>query len=176
MLDPLEPNGAVLPSKITYAKQDPFALTADISNAIWTGPDNISLMNLPESWLDRPIDSITVDSNAYDVSDLSTNVYHPSSVTNWQRNIAGVGASERNYLPLWMRSIQPGQKQQLGFKLAVPLCYCKPGTADTIVLNIKHSGFDFKSLDYSADRFIIDSVEGNSTDKYLVFKNDRITV
>jgi hypothetical protein len=75
-----------------------------------------------------------------------------------------------------MRSIQPGAKQQLGFKLAVPLCYCKPGTADDIILNIKISGFDFKTLDYTIDRYIIDSVEGYSSDKYLVFKNHSTTV
>jgi hypothetical protein len=75
-----------------------------------------------------------------------------------------------------MRSIQPGEKQELGFKLAIPLCYCKVGTADTIMLNIKYSGFDFKILDYTADRYIIDSVDGYTGDKYLVFKNNRITV
>jgi hypothetical protein len=75
-----------------------------------------------------------------------------------------------------MRSIQPGTKSELGFKLAVPLCYCKVGTADTILLNIKYSGFEFKNLDYTIDRYIIDSVTGTASDKYLVFRNDRITV
>ena len=75
-----------------------------------------------------------------------------------------------------MRSIQPGTKRELGFKLAIPLCFCKPGTADDIILNIKHSGFDFKVLDYTIDRYIIDSIEGSEVDKYLVFRNDRITV
>ena len=75
-----------------------------------------------------------------------------------------------------MRSIPKGNKEQLGYILSVPLCFCKPGTADTILLNIKFSGFDFKALDYTVDRFIIDSVTGYLGDKYLVFKNDRITV
>jgi hypothetical protein len=75
-----------------------------------------------------------------------------------------------------MRSIQPGGNQELDFQLAVPLCYCKVGTADDILLNIKFSGFDFKLLDYTVDRYTIDSVKGQSQDKYLVFKNDRITV
>ena len=38
------------------------------------------------------------------------------------------------------------------------------------------NGFDFKSLDYTVDRYIIDSVTGSINDKYLVFRNDRITV
>jgi hypothetical protein len=75
-----------------------------------------------------------------------------------------------------MRSIQPGTRHELDFKLAVPLCYCKVGTADDIILNIKFSGFDFKLLDYTADRYIIDVVGDEIGDKYLVFRNDRITV
>jgi len=188
MIDPLEPNGAVLPSKVSYFQQNNLSITADISNAIWAGQDKISTLNIAESWLDRPIESVTVDENIFEVSDKSTNTYYPSSISNWQKRIAQTtvsfdsngnpvaGATERNYLPLWMRTIQPGQKQQLGFKLAVPLCYCKPGQSATIALNIKNSGFDFKTLDYTVDRYIIDSVEGYSNDKYLVFKNDRITV
>ena len=57
-----------------------------------------------------------------------------------------------------------------------PLCYCKPGTADDILLNIKNRNFDFKQIDFVIDRYIIDSVTGYSADKYIVFKNDRTTI
>jgi hypothetical protein len=75
-----------------------------------------------------------------------------------------------------MRSIQPGTSQEVGFVLAVPICYCKIGTSADIILNIQHSGFDFKTLDYTIDRYIIDAVEEQASDKYIVFKNDRIVV
>jgi hypothetical protein len=79
-----------------------------------------------------------------------------------------------------MRSIQPGTKQELGYQLAVPICFCKPGTADKILLNIKNyvknTGFSLNKLDYTVDRYLIDSVTGYASDKYLVFRNDRITV
>jgi hypothetical protein len=75
-----------------------------------------------------------------------------------------------------MRSIQAGTKEQLGYALAVPVCFCKVGTSSSILLNIKYSGFDFRTLDYTVDRFTIDSVTGDTSDKYLVFRNDRITV
>jgi len=182
MLDPLEPATGVLPSSIKYSQHDTLTVSADISNSVWLGPvdkngnSNVSLLNKADPYLDYPLQNITVDSKAYQVSDKSPNTYHPSNISNWQKNIESIGHVERNYLPIWMRSIQPGMKEQLGFKLAVPLCYCKPGTADKIILNIKHSGFDFRTLDYTVDRYIIDSVDGSSTDKYLVFRNDRITV
>jgi hypothetical protein len=74
-----------------------------------------------------------------------------------------------------MRSIQENSYTELDWVPAVPLCFCKPGGADEIILNIKNSGFDFKLLDYTIDRYIIDSVEGYYEDKYLVFRNDRTT-
>jgi len=49
-----------------------------------------------------------------------------------------------------------------------------------LFLNIKNyvktTNFNFNNLDYTADRYIIDSVEGTTADKYLVFRNDRITI
>jgi hypothetical protein len=176
MVDPAELNGVVPGKSITNNARDQLTLTADISNAIWASPTDLETMNLAEAWLERPISDITIDSTAFNVSDSAPKKHYINSITNWRNNIAEVGDSERNFLPVWMRSIQPGSKQQLGFKLAVPLCYCKPGTADDIILNIKFSGFDFKTLDYTIDRYIIDSVEGYSSDKYLVFKNHSTTV
>lgn len=176
MIDPMELNEKAPGKFIVNNARDLIKLTADSSNAIWTDPSNIATMELAESWLDRPINTVTVDSTAYDISDGAPNKHYINSVTNWRNNLAEIGDTERNFLPQWMRSIQPGQKQQLGFKLAVPLCYCLPGKADDIILNIKFSGFDFKTLDYTIDRYIIDSVEGYSSDKYLVFKNHSTTV
>jgi hypothetical protein len=110
----------------------------------------------------------------------SVSGYNVSSIKNWRDRLlngeattADDLASERNYLPLWMRTIQPGTKEQLGYTMAVPLCYCKVGMADDILLNIKYSGFDFKTLDYTVDRFTLSTVTG---DKYLAFNNDRTTV
>jgi hypothetical protein len=75
-----------------------------------------------------------------------------------------------------MRSIQPGNKAELDYVLAIPLCFCKPGTADTIITNIKFNNFDFNSLDYTVDRYTLSSAGGYADDKYLIFKNNRITV
>lgn len=176
MIDPMEPNGKVPGKTIKNNARDKMTLTADISDDIWISPDQTKVMELAESWLDRPVNSVTIDSSAYNISDTGPDVHYINSVSNWRKNLSDTGSTEQKYLPGWMRSIQPGEKQQLGFKLAVPLCYCLPGTADDIILNIKYSGFDFKTLDYTADRYIVDSVEGYSSDKYLVFKNHSTTV
>lgn len=185
MIDPLEPNNKRLPSKITGGRGTP-AITTDSSLSFW----DITLAEVnpaPDSI--RPNNIISVDSTGYQSSNSNPTVYYPNSVSNWQdrfKNWRSIDpndpskkisyATERNYLPLWMRSIQPGTKTEPGFTLAVPLCYCKVGMADDIILNIKYSDFDFKMLDYTVDRYIIDSVDGSQNDKYLVFRNDRITI
>jgi hypothetical protein len=146
----------------------------DESNSLWSNTiDNLSNYS-PD--MTRPSSVITVDSTGYTTSDPTPTSYFPNSISNWQDRLSKIGDTERNYLPLWMRTIQPGTRSEIGFVLAVPLCYCKIGMAADIILNIKHSGFDFKLLDYTVDRFIIDSIDGRQNETYLIFRNDRITV
>jgi hypothetical protein len=119
------------------------------------------------------------DSNVgYMPTSITTNnrTYYTNTSTNWQTRLSTVGSTKRNYLPLWMQSIQPETREELGFILAIPLCFCKVGTGDDIILNIKYSKFNFSLLDYTIDRFIIDSTAENNDDKYIIFNNDRDTI
>jgi hypothetical protein len=169
MFDPLEIGKKYLNSTLTRPL-DPKTVTADTSNAIWrtSGRD--------EPFLPRPDSKITIDQTNIFASNPNYSTRYPSSISIWRDQILAVGDRERNYLPLWMRSVQDDSKQELGFVLAVPICFCKPGTSADIMLNIKFSGFDFKNLDYTVDRYIIDSVTGSGNDKYLVFKDDKVTI
>lgn len=184
MFDPLESNGKRLPNKIERQSRQPDSISVDKSNIIWSRNLLDLGINAPDSL--RPNQLITVDSTGYEASNPNVNEYFPNSISNWRDRLKNWSdgdesfAQERNYLPLWMRSIQPNTKTELDFQLAVPICYCKVGFADDILLNIKNyletTGFKFNQLDYTADRYIIDSVEGQTQDKYLVFRNDRITI
>jgi hypothetical protein len=184
MLDPMEPGGRRLPNKLSNLGKDPDSVTVDASNSLWSR--SISDLSADAPFSERPSQFITVDSQGFEVSNPNINEYFPNSISNWRdrlRNWSDDNQSfslERNYLPLWMRSIQPGSRTELDFQLAIPICYCKVGLADDILLNInnylKTTGFKFNQLDYTADRYIIDSVEGQTQDKYLVFRNDRITI
>lgn len=175
MFDPLEKGNKKLNSVINTSK-DPRTITVDTDNSIWDGRENLTRLNRDEPYAPRPFDRTTVDQTNLLISDPNPSKRYPASVSIWRDKISTVGSTERNYLPLWMRSVQDAAKQELGFVLAVPICYCNPGTSADILLNIKFSGFDFKDLDYSVDRYIIDSVTGYGSDKYLVFKNDRVTI
>ena len=204
MIDPLEVNGSRLPSTIKNLGQRPTEITADTSNNIWEAGFSITYDEFgnraptPAEQLKldrlaapgntrRPDPTMSIDQTGYEISNPKISTYYPNSISNWRERlkssyrIDNLGNQiplelERNYLPLWMRSIQPGSRQELDFQLAVPLCYCKVGSADDVILNIKFSGFDFKLLDYTADRYIIDAAGDEIGDKYLIFRNDRITV
>lgn len=92
-----------------------------------------------------------------------------SNITNMQDSIKALGRTEYDFLPLWMRTPQTAGEQETGFVLAIPLCYCKPGTSNEIMITLRNRAYDFKKLDIEIDRYVIDSVVGNSNDQYILF-------
>ena len=171
VIDPLEIGTKHLTPYI-ISEPNSFSITVDQTNQFYQGPfdQDTPSFRRPSPFLAK------VDRSDVYAGDPGTRVKFPSSVALWRYRIKQLGLTERHYLPLWMRSIQSGNVQELGYVKAIPLCFCKPGTANEIYLNIKHSGFDFKNLDYVIDRYIIDRVTGYSYDKYIAFRNDRTSI
>jgi hypothetical protein len=122
-------------------------------------------------------DSIKIDSDIPLVSDSDHQRVFPNSIKNMRSRISAIGDRDREFLPLWMRSTQDQAAFETGYVSALPLCYCKPGSdndaaaspAENILARIKASGFDFKTIDFVADRYIIDIIDGEIEDKYLAF-------
>ena len=114
-------------------------------------------------------DAITIDSDIPFVSDSDHQRVFPNSITNMRDRLENIGKSNREFLPLWMRSIQPDSATETGFVKALILCYTEPGNAEKIVSRINASTYDFKQIDFYADRYIIDIVDGEIEDKYLAF-------
>ena len=151
-----------------------------IDNLEKDGVSISEVVNLPDR-IDSPVlvsyDAIKVDSDIPFASDRDHQRVFPNSVKNMRKRIKTLGKREREFLPLWMRSIQPDTFVETGFVKAVPLCYAKPGQGDYILSNIKSrfnaeneaDRFDFKQLDFEIDRYVIDAVGGYIQDKYLVF-------
>jgi hypothetical protein len=121
-------------------------------------------------------DTIKADNTAVKVSNPNDSVKYISNIDNMRARLRELGISERGFLPLWMRTAQQRGIQELGYVPAIPLCYCKPGTSQEILLNIKNSGFDFKLLDIEVDRYTIDSTTNNSEDQYIAFANYQYNV
>jgi len=124
----------------------------------------------------EPENTIKADTTAVLASDTQINRKFISNTSNIRDELREIGKTERDFLPLWMRTAQEGSLQELGFTLAVPLAYCKPGTADAILSAIRVSEFDFRQFDLEVDRFVIDAVEGNSKDSYVLFANREFTL
>ena len=114
-------------------------------------------------------DSIKVDSDIPFVSDRDHQRVFPNSIKNMRSRIDAVGDRDREFLPLWMRSIQPQASFEKGFTKALTLCYANPGKSQDILARIKAANFDFKNIDFLADRYIIDIIDGQIEDKYLAF-------
>ena len=129
-------------------------------------------VNLPNNINSKVLisyDSIRVDSDIPFVSDRDHQRVFPNSIKNMRKRIQSVGDRDREFLPLWMRSIQDNGSVESGYVKALPLCFCKPGSSSAVVARIKASGFDFKTIDFVADRYIIDIIDGEIEDKYLAF-------
>lgn len=120
-------------------------------------------------------DKISVDSNIPFVSDSDIQRVFPNSVKNMRKQIKTIGERDREFLPLWMRSIQDQATYELGYTKAMVLCYAKPGKSSSIMARIRAKGFDFKTMDFVADRFVIDILDGEIQDAYLAFPQNKIT-
>ena len=125
----------------------------------------------------RPItNTIKIDSDAIKISDSNDQRKYISNITNMRDRIRAIGKNLREFYPLWMRTAQTAGQAELGFKLEIPLCYCRPGEADSIILNINNSNFNFKQLDIEIERYNIDSTDGNSNEQYVPFANYQFNV
>jgi hypothetical protein len=124
----------------------------------------------------KSINTIKADNNAVRVGNLTDSTRHITSVANMRNRIAEVGDTERNFLPLWMRSSQGNIIQEIGYVLALPICYTKPGNSAQIKINIERSGFDFKALNLEVDRYIIDSTTDAVGEQFIVFENYQFNV
>jgi hypothetical protein len=131
--------------------------------------ETVNLSNTIKSKVLISYDAIKVDSDIPFVSDSDHQRVFPNSIKNMRERISGVGDRDREFLPLWMRSIQDQANFEPGYVKALPLCYCKPGTAVNIMARIKAANFDFKLIDFVADRYIIDILDNVIEDKYLAF-------
>ena len=70
-----------------------------------------------------------------------------------------------------MRTSQDGDIAEIDYVAAIPLCYCKPGTAQLVKENIENSEFDFRQINYEIDRYIVESTDENNSEQYLLFGN-----
>ena len=125
--------------------------------------------------------TIKADNTAIRVSDFRDQQRYLVNIDNMRNRIKETGQDEREYLPLWMRTPQANTfPQELDYVTAIPVCFCKPGQGQEIMLNIKNAlsnnVFDQKTIHFEFDRYIIDQTENNSDEQYLLFANYQYNV
>jgi hypothetical protein len=126
---------------------------------------NLDILN--RIWMQDNI--MTADFSGQLVSDINKSNVFGNSTTNIRGEISKLGETEKNFRPLWMRTPQSFSGIAERYVKGIVLCYVKPGNGDRIINNIKNLGVDFKSIDFTVDRIIIDSVKDEQGDKYIAF-------
>jgi len=113
--------------------------------------------------------------------DLTNYILYPSSLDNMRKQLKQLVLPDFTFIdinedfsPRFMQTAQNDDYRMLGYLGVVPLCYVLPGNGAKIVSRIKISKFDFKLLDFEADRLIIEGVNNGEPKKYLRFFRENI--
>lgn len=156
------------------------SITLRNGEVIDLAPSDIEIQNTENAspWYLRSIDSneLKVDSDAIEGSQEYDRTRYISNLKNMRDNIKEIGDTNREFLPLWMRTPQKGHYPEIGYTPAIPLCYCKPGTSAIIANAIKYKKLDFSGINIDIDRFILDSSKDGSDQKYLLMANYQFNV
>jgi len=80
---------------------------------------------------------------------------YPNAVANMRSRMKSLGHKEWDYLPLWMKTTQSGDLAPLGHVMAVPICYCKPGTSGLVKKRIEDKALNFKNIAFTIDRYVV---------------------
>jgi len=131
----------------------------------WANPINVSDSN-PD-----------VSHGHYLASQANDYYVYPNSIENMRSRLKtdiGYQILERKVLPNWMQDKQ-ADDTVLGWKLAAPIVYCKPGTSAKIKYRleqrIKTANLDIKKISFEVDRFILD----NNLSKYFDKTSQKFT-
>ena len=129
------------------------------SGSTWTNPLSID-QTVPD-----------ISHSHYLVSQENDYYVYPNSIVNMRSRLGthiGHQVLERKVLPEWMQDKQEDDTV-IGWTLAAPLVYCKPGTAKKIKYRleqrIKTNSLDVKKISFEIDRFILDNNLGKNYDK-----------
>jgi hypothetical protein len=106
----------------------------------------------------------TIDNPYYDTIGNAYTTAYPNSIENMDSvMVNGISYQDKGVLPDWMTSRQTNGRQ-LGFVRAVVLAYVKPGEGDLVAYRLRQRNFNFNSIDFTVDRYQLDSVYSTNYD------------
>jgi hypothetical protein len=111
---------------------------------------------------------------------LNSSTYYPSSIVNMRSNLENITLPDNslisvdvNQLPRFMSTLT--YPSRLDYITVAVLCYALPGAGTAFASRIRASKFDFKQLDFTVDRLVVENSLDNTTAKYLMFPHAVIT-
>jgi len=118
--------------------------------------------------VDRQIDQgRSIRQEQIDLSTMVTNYFndnsayqylYPNSFNHMNNRLGGIlGFENRGALPDWMTSPQTDGRV-LGFVPALVLAYTQPDKSNIVKYRLEQSGFNFNTIDFTADRYQLDNV------------------
>jgi hypothetical protein len=152
--------------------------TITVDGVQYSTKDDNSGLDALDPMRNRPNNpnTIKVDSDAILISQSKDYVRYISNIDNMRDSLKELGETERNFLPLWMRTAQEDSIQELGYVPAIPLCYTTPGNSKIVANAIENAEFDFSQFNIDIDRYVIDSTTGVSEEQYIVFANYQFNI
>lgn len=131
---------------------------------------SVTTTDLSSPWRFRPNgDTLTIDNANIKASQSNDILKYISNIDNMRDALDSISDKSVDFRPLWMRTPQQSDLEDIGFVFCVPLVYTIPGQSETLKQNIENSGFDFKSIEYTIDRYIVDSVTNETGEQYVFF-------
>jgi hypothetical protein len=164
----------VYPSSITLMQQGLEKVTLQKNESVLITPDYEDYGKIPELQLSGPNQGQYIDVDPLVSTEDWGNVSERVSLIDDFLSKIQTLAKDSKYRPLWMNTSQDGTGNPIGYTKAVPICYVKAGKGAEILKLIEKSGFDFKTLNFTIDRIIIQNPQGETGDKYIKFINREI--
>jgi hypothetical protein len=178
----------IYPSSITLMQEELKKVTLEKTENILIAPsyDGPYIGEEPQGWGIIPTYQDTNNNVTVDFGDTWIDLDPVDSTEDWGQiservaviddflSVIQTLASDVKYIPLWMNTSQDGTGNPLGYIKAVPICYLKPGESAKILKLIEKSKFDFRTLNFTIDRLVIQNPQGETGDKYIKFINREI--
>jgi hypothetical protein len=161
----------VFPSSITLMQEELKKVTLQKLDSVLIPPEYEDWGRIPELQLSGPNEGQYID--LFPVTEFEDwgNITERTSIIDDFLLTTAQLFTDDSFRPLWMNTSQDRTGNPIGYVKAVPICYVKPGKSDVILEKIRRSGFDFKNLNFTIDRLIIENAEGETGDKYIKFIN-----
>jgi hypothetical protein len=159
----------VFPSSITLMREELKKVTLEKTDNLLSPVEIEDWGLIPTLQTSGPNAGNTIDTDPVSINEDWGRVTERISVIDDFLLVIDNLVFDSNNKPLWMNTSQDGTGNPIGFKKSIPICYVKPGKGDEILSRIKRTNFDFKNLNFTIDRIIIESPKGEVGDKYIKF-------